>query len=325
MSTDSSNEILTPQFIEHFNNPRNVGIIENPDGYAKVGDQSCGDFIQVWIKINDNIITDYKYKVFGCGGAIATTSVASELAIGKELREAIQLTDDDVIRTLGAVPENKAHCSLLGINGLRAAIADYLVKDNHKKYAERMFKYKQAGYDIQKHRDELVKFLVALPTDAQILDVGTGKGHLALAIARKGWQCVSIDKSEEELHFATLNAVHFRLDNLIKLKEGDAKQIDYPDKTFSAVCCADLIHHVVQPDAVLLEMLRVCQSGGIIAISDLNENGEKIIADILKQDGKEHPVLGWKMEKVKQWFEKKGIKVNMYEKECETFVIAEME
>jgi hypothetical protein len=100
--------------------------------------------------------------------------VASELAIGKRLKEAIHLTDDDVILALGGIPDYKKHCSLLGINGLRAAIADNLVKDNNKKYTERIEKYRQVGYDIPAHRDALVKHLNGLPQDVKIMEVGTG-------------------------------------------------------------------------------------------------------------------------------------------------------
>jgi nitrogen fixation NifU-like protein len=132
MDTPINND-STKNYIDHFLNPRNIGEIENADGHARVGDPSCGDFIKVLIKVKDEIITDYKFKVSG-GGANATTSVASELTIGKRLKEAIRLSDDDIILALGGIPDNKKHCSLLGINGLRAPIADYLVKDNHKKY-----------------------------------------------------------------------------------------------------------------------------------------------------------------------------------------------
>ncbi len=97
--------------MDHFNRPRNVGKLENADGQARVGDPNCGDFIQVWIQVDNDIITDFKYKVYGCGAAIATTSAVSEMAIGKSFREAIQLSDDDVIAYLDGLPEGKRHCS----------------------------------------------------------------------------------------------------------------------------------------------------------------------------------------------------------------------
>ena len=92
-STDGYNE----KVLDHFFTPRNIGEIKHPDGKATVGDPRCGDFIKVWINVNGHVISDFKYKVFGCGAAIATTSVVSELAIGKSIENALELTDDDVI------------------------------------------------------------------------------------------------------------------------------------------------------------------------------------------------------------------------------------
>lgn len=119
--------------IDHFVNPRNVGEIPDPDGYAVVGDPSCGDHMKLWIKVSENRICEIKFKSFGCPGAIATSSMVTELALGRTIAEAKQLTDDDVILALGGIPENKRHCSLLGIHALLAAIRDYEGKKNDVK------------------------------------------------------------------------------------------------------------------------------------------------------------------------------------------------
>lgn len=111
--------------IDHFTNPRNVGEMNDADGYALVGDPSCGDQMKLWIKVENSIITDIKFKSFGCPGAIATSSMATTLAMGRSLEDAKKLTDDDVIHALGGIPENKAHCSLMGVGALIAAIQDY--------------------------------------------------------------------------------------------------------------------------------------------------------------------------------------------------------
>lgn len=116
--------------IDHFTNPRNVGEMENPDGEAVVGDPSCGDQMKVDIKIDANKIVDIKFKSYGCPGAIATSSMMTQLAKGKTLDEAQLLTDDDVVIALGGVPERKRHCSLMGVTGLLEAIKDYLKKQN---------------------------------------------------------------------------------------------------------------------------------------------------------------------------------------------------
>jgi len=111
--------------IEHFTNPRNVGEMPGADGYALVGDPSCGDQMKLWIKVEEGRISDIKFKSYGCPGAIATSSMATVLAQGKTLAEAKKLTDDDVVLALGGIPENKRHCSLMGINALLSAIQDY--------------------------------------------------------------------------------------------------------------------------------------------------------------------------------------------------------
>jgi nitrogen fixation NifU-like protein len=111
--------------VDHFTTPRNVGELENPDGRAVVGDPSCGDQMMVTIKIDDTRIVDIKFKSYGCPGAIATSSMMTELARGKTIEEALTLTDDDVVIALGGVPEKKKHCSLMGVTGLHEALKDY--------------------------------------------------------------------------------------------------------------------------------------------------------------------------------------------------------
>ena len=118
----------TDAVIDHFSNPRNIGEMaaDEADGYALSGDPLCGDQMKLWIRVEEGRIADIKFKSFGCPGAIATSSMVTHLARGRTLEEAVALTDDDVIEALGGIPENKKHCSLLGINALHTAIADYL-------------------------------------------------------------------------------------------------------------------------------------------------------------------------------------------------------
>jgi len=117
--------------VDHFTNPHNVGELKNPDGRAVVGDPSCGDQMQVEIKVKNDFIVDIKFKSYGCPGAIATSSMMTALAKGKSIEEAKKLTDDDVVIALGGVPERKRHCSLMGVTGLLEAINDYLKKTSH--------------------------------------------------------------------------------------------------------------------------------------------------------------------------------------------------
>jgi nitrogen fixation NifU-like protein len=117
--------VYNETLIDHFTHPRNVGEIESPDAMATVGDPTCGDFIRVYLKVENGKISAFKFLTQGCPGAISTSSIATELAIGKTLEEALQLTDNDVIHAAGGIPARKAHCSLLAIRGLHEAILSY--------------------------------------------------------------------------------------------------------------------------------------------------------------------------------------------------------
>jgi len=117
--------VYNETLIDHFMHPRNAGEIENPDAMAVVGDPACGDFIRVFLKVEDGRISAFKFLTQGCPGAISTSSLATELAIGKTLEEALELTDNDVIQAAGGIPARKAHCSLLAIRGLHQAISNY--------------------------------------------------------------------------------------------------------------------------------------------------------------------------------------------------------
>jgi len=115
----------TEQVMDHFMNPRNMGEMENPSGVGTVGNAKCGDIMRIFIKVEDNVITDVKFKTFGCGAAIATSSKATELVKGKTLDEALQITNKMVMDALGGLPPVKVHCSVLAEEALHAAIQDY--------------------------------------------------------------------------------------------------------------------------------------------------------------------------------------------------------
>jgi len=113
--------------LEHFTNPRNVGKLKrrDTDGFALVGDPACGDQMKLWISVKANRIHDIAFQSFGCPGAIATSSMLTELAKGQSIEEAKRITDDDVVEALGGIPARKRHCSLLGVQALLEAISDY--------------------------------------------------------------------------------------------------------------------------------------------------------------------------------------------------------
>jgi len=118
----------TEKVLDHFLNPRNVGEIPDADGVGTIGDPSCGDYLRVYIKVKDGRLEDVKFKLVGCPAAIGTSSVTTELAMGKTLKEAWRITEEDVIKSLGGLPDEKIHCSVLGPTALRLAILDYISK-----------------------------------------------------------------------------------------------------------------------------------------------------------------------------------------------------
>lgn len=118
------------EVMDHFTAPRNVGEIKNADGMGEIGNPTCGDMMTFYIKVKDNILEDIKFKTFGCGAAIAVSSMVSEMAKGKTLDEAMKITNKDVAKELGGLPKNKLHCSNLGADALHAAIEDYKKKQD---------------------------------------------------------------------------------------------------------------------------------------------------------------------------------------------------
>ena len=114
--------------IEHFSHPRNVGVMENPDGYGKLTSPVCGDLMEIYIKVEDGRIADVKYRTFGCAAAIASSSIATEMVKGQPLEVAAKLSDEEVAAALGGLPEAKMHCSNLAASALHVALEDYYQK-----------------------------------------------------------------------------------------------------------------------------------------------------------------------------------------------------
>lgn len=117
--------LYSDKVMDHFRNPRNVGVIEDADGIGEVGNAVCGDIMKIYLKIRDDIITDVKFETFGCGSAIASSSMATELIKGKPVSEALQLTNKAVTEALDGLPPHKLHCSVLAEEAIQAALMDY--------------------------------------------------------------------------------------------------------------------------------------------------------------------------------------------------------
>jgi nitrogen fixation NifU-like protein len=125
--------MYSEQVMEHFMNPRNVGEMDNPDGIGHVGNPVCGDIMELYIKVKDGIIVDARFKTFGCGAAIATSSMVTELVKGKSVDEALKISNRAVAEALGGLPPIKMHCSVLAEEALKSAIDDYLNKSEGSK------------------------------------------------------------------------------------------------------------------------------------------------------------------------------------------------
>lgn len=138
--------MYSEKVIEHFRNPRNYGRMQKPDGTGKVGNLVCGDIMELYIKVEKDIIKDARFQTFGCAAALATSSVITDMAKGKTIEQALKIGNDNVVKALGGLPPIKIHCSLLAVDALREAIFDYLKK-----------KGKPVPKELEKHHKKLVE------------------------------------------------------------------------------------------------------------------------------------------------------------------------
>jgi len=141
--------IYSDKVMDHFSNPRNVGTIPDADGVGQVGNPVCGDMMTFYIKVNDGKLSDIKFQTFGCGAAIAVSSMVSEMAMGKTLDEAMTITNDSVAEELGGLPKNKMHCSNLGADALHKAIENYRAKLQARDKASRPAEVAQSAHKTE--------------------------------------------------------------------------------------------------------------------------------------------------------------------------------
>ncbi|TYQ15417.1 UNVERIFIED_CONTAM: nitrogen fixation NifU-like protein [Acetivibrio alkalicellulosi] len=146
--------MYSEKVMDHFSNPRNVGEIVNPDGVGEIGNAKCGDIMKMYLKIENNIIVDAKFKTFGCGAAIATSSMSTELIIGKTVDEALSITNKSVAEALDGLPPAKMHCSNLAEEAIRSAIEDYKRKNGLLEDGDGCIACGRRCDDIHHHEDE---------------------------------------------------------------------------------------------------------------------------------------------------------------------------
>lgn len=143
--------LYSDKVMEHFGNPRNVGVIEDADGVGEVGNPVCGDVMKITIKVDDDRINDIKFQTLGCGAAIATSSIVTEMAKGMTLEEAVAITKNQVAEELGGLPPAKMHCSILATDGLKVAVDDYLKKHGREPIAGEV---KSSDPNFDPHEDD---------------------------------------------------------------------------------------------------------------------------------------------------------------------------
>ena len=143
--------MYTDLVMDHFTNPRNVGEIEDADGVGQIGNPVCGDVMRISIAVDDDRIADVKFKTFGCGAAVATSSMVTEMVMGRTLEEAADISNRTVAEALGGLPANKMHCSNLAADALHLAIQDYLVKNGREAEVERILKALPKEHEHSSH------------------------------------------------------------------------------------------------------------------------------------------------------------------------------
>lgn len=178
------------------------------------------------------------------------------------------------------------------------------VIENGKRFIERANLYKKFGYDIEKER----KFILdkAKPLYGNILEIGTGKGYLALELAKQGFKFTSIDISKEDQEFARLNLKYFGLEKYVNFRIENAENLSFGDKSFDIIFLVNVVHHLTNPFRVMDEVIRVVTSGGKIILSDFTKDGFDIVDKVLTSEGRRHEVSKNTLTDVKRYLQEKG-------------------
>jgi len=207
-------------------------------------------------------------------------------------------------------------------NGKRIRIVlDKEVLENHKRYLERINFYRSNGYDLEKERDFILD--KSLPISGEILEIGTGKGHFALALAKRGYSFISIDISNQEQEIAILNMKYFGLEKQAIFKIEDAGHLSFPSQNFGTIFSINVFHHLEKPLAVLDEIIRLLRPAGKAVLSDFNARGLEIINICHTHEGRKHDYFKHRLDEAKNYFISKGFKVDDFQGEVQRLIIAE--
>jgi len=194
------------------------------------------------------------------------------------------------------------------------------LEENHKKYLERIAFYRQFGYDLEKEREFILD--KSMPISGKILEIGTGKGHFALALAKRGFSFTSIDVSEDEQTIAGLNIRYHGLEKQVIFRVEDAECPSFPDRSFDVIFSINVFHHLKNPQVVLNQMARLLRKAGKIVLSDFNRKGLETINACHAREGRVHDYFKHDLDEVKGYFLNKGFVVDECQSEVQRLVIA---
>ncbi|MCK4532916.1 class I SAM-dependent methyltransferase [bacterium] len=182
--------------------------------------------------------------------------------------------------------------------------------ENHQRYLERIDVYKNFGYDNERERDFIIR--KAQPIYGRILEIGTGKGHLTLALAKKGYSFVSVDISSEEQEFALLNTQYLGLDKQVDFKIEDAEHLNFNDNSFDIIVSVNVVHHLTNSFKIMDEWFRIISPGGKIVLSDFTREGLKIVDKVHLTEGKKHNVSKISLTDIDNYLTAKNFKIEKH-------------
>jgi ubiquinone/menaquinone biosynthesis C-methylase UbiE len=194
------------------------------------------------------------------------------------------------------------------------------VLENHKRYLERINSYKKFGYDVERERTFILE--KSKPIEGNILEIGTGKGHFTMELAKKGYSFTSVDISVEEQKFARLNVQYLKLDKQVKFKIDNAEDLSFGNESFDVVFAINLIHHLKKPFKAIDEFARVIKPKGKIVLSDFNEEGFKMMERIHCSEGKKHEAGEVTLFRISNYLKNKGFNIRIHRSEIQDIAIA---
>lgn len=194
------------------------------------------------------------------------------------------------------------------------------VLENHKRYLERVKLYRSFGYDLEKERDFILD--KSLPISGEILEIGTGKGHFALVLAKRGFRFTSIDISKQEQEIAMLNMQYFGLEKQVVLRIEDAENLSFPDRSFDTVFSINVFHHLEKPLVVLDDIIRLLRPGGKIVLNDFSDKGLEIINACHTYEGRTHDYPKHRLDEARDYLINKEFGIDEFQSEVQRVIIA---